>query len=220
MFDKLIAVLAPHSCLVCGREGAMLCAWCRQDACLPAIAVCYSCRSLSPDFATCAKCRKKSPLKMVCVATDYRGTAKTLVHNLKFGRAMAAAGTLAAVMDDTLPFLNPETIVTFVPAATGHVRVRGYDQSKLIARAVANGRNLRNFTLLRRSGQERQVGSDRSLRLKQLKNKYRPVKTYLIKGADILLIDDVITTGATLEEAARTLKQAGAKSVSAAVFAR
>jgi predicted amidophosphoribosyltransferase len=74
--------------------------------------------------------------------------------------------------------------------------------------------------LLTRLGQKQQRGMSRRDRLKQLESAFAPASQGKIRGAHLVLVDDVITTGATLEAAARILKAAGAKRVSAVVFAQ
>lgn len=152
------------------------------------------------------------------MATEYEDSAKKLIHKLKFGRAKAAADILAAAMDSELPDLPGSVIVTNVPTANKRVRIRGYDQAKLIAKSLAKRRGRRYVEVLERLGSSRQVGSSREKRLSQLKDAFKPVKSKQIKNTHILLIDDVLTTGATLGAAGKTLKAAGAKIVDAAVF--
>jgi ComF family protein len=153
------------------------------------------------------------------VSTEYAATAKELVHVLKFGRAKAAAEVLAEAISDTLPYLPAETIITFVPSAPSRMRLRGYDHAKLIATTLAKQKNLPCLALLSRQTQVRQVGSTRAARFKQIKGAFRELNPSLIQDSTILLIDDVLTTGATIEEAGQVLKRAGAKQVNAAVFA-
>ena len=159
-------------------------------------------------------------LGYVWVATEYEGAAKDLVHKFKFERAKSAAKIIAQYLDERLPYIKPDVVVTHLPTATARARVRGYDQGELIAREFAALRGLLFLPLLARSGQSRQVGASRKQRLMQLEQSFMPVKVAFIKRAHILLIDDVLTTGATLETAAKVLKLAGAKSINAAVFAQ
>src|SRR5690606_4610832 len=103
---------------------------------------------------------------------------------------------------------------------TGHVRMRGFDHARRIASGLSRHTGLRHVPALARLGQHRQVGSRRQERLVSLDGAFRLRHGYLVRDARVLLVDDVLTTGATLEAAARTLKAAGAASVDAAVFAR
>jgi ComF family protein len=140
---------------------------------------------------------------------------------LKFGRAKAAAKEMAHMSASHAGGYNPErVIVTHVPTAMNRVRQRGYDQAALIAKSFAHIQSLTYATLLARHGKFKQVGASKMTREHQLRQAFRPTRTRRIKGAHIILIDDVVTTGATLQAAAKTLKDAGAKRVEAVVFAQ
>ena len=220
LIERLIDVVAPHSCTVCQKEGDLVCPACFCDAFPPLPGRCYRCYKLMPQSRTCDKCRRHSKLHHVWVSTDYDGVAKDLLHKLKFGRAKAAAQIVAMHLDEQLPYLKPDVIVTCVPTASGRMRVRGYDQASLMAKEFAHKRGLLYVRLLGRLGNQRQVGASRQTRLKQLEGAFVPINRNLIQKANILLIDDVLTTGATLEAAAKELKKSGAKTINGAVFAQ
>lgn len=219
MLEKLIAMLAPHQCLQCGIEGSLLCQWCLPDAVAPVPDCCYSCRSLSRNSAVCVRCRKQSRLRHVWVRSVYRDAAHDLVYKLKFGRVKATADVIAELLDDTVPYLDEQTVVTFVPTATKRVRLRGYDQTKLIAQAFARKRRLRCRQLVLPVGQARQVGASKKLRQQQAAHHYR-LLSKRNNIATVLVIDDVVTTGATIEAVASLLRTSGVKQVDAAVFAQ
>jgi len=218
--EKLIALVAPHRCLGCGAEGVVVCEECLFVFTPPLPSRCYACQAETRDSRTCSRCRRGSKLKHVWICTSYEGGAKQLVQDFKFERKQAAAQPIVLRMDEVLPFLGEDTIIVHVPTATSRVRLRGYDHAQLLARALTDRRKLTHLSLLTRQGQERQVGASRKQRLTQLDRAFIPIKPHLITGATILLVDDLVTTGATLEAAARCLRQAGAKTVSAVVFAQ
>ncbi len=220
ILERIISVPAPHQCLSCLAEGSLLCEACRLSLVTPLPDRCYGCGKASRQSATCKSCKRQSPLSHVWVATAYEGAPKDLVYKLKFGRANGAAGPLANILADRLPLLESDILVTYVPTANARVRKRGYDQSRLIAKELAFARGWLCLPLLARLGSGRQVGASREKRLIQLQEAFLPQKVKYIKDAHILLVDDVITTGATLEATAKQLKKAGAKQVDAVVFAQ
>ena len=220
LLESAISTLAPHSCLVCGQNGELLCEPCRLTVLTSPPPRCYRCHAASKQSSACSSCRKSTALKHVWVASDYQDISKQLVKRFKFDRANAAAKPVANAIETALPDLPPETVIVHAPTANSRVRVRGYDQAQLIAKNLAKKRGWQHKTLLVRRGKTRQVGSGRTSRFEQIELALIPIKLGQIQNAQILLIDDVTTTGATLEAAAKVLKTAGAKTVNAAVFAQ
>ncbi|HEY8999522.1 MAG TPA: phosphoribosyltransferase family protein [Candidatus Saccharimonadales bacterium] len=220
IIEQIIATVAPHYCLGCDTEGTLLCAACASTL-PPTPGQCYRCGKLDELGRTCVSCRRNSSLRSVQAVTTYEGTAKGLIARLKFERAQAAAKDVAAAMAARLTFKGGEQfLVTYIPTANTRVRRRGYDQAQLIARELAREFGTSRVALLARVGNVRQLGAGREQRRAQLANAFRPLKPYMVQNANVVLIDDVITTGSTLEAAAAILKAAGAKTVHAAVFAR
>lgn len=218
LLDRLLAQIAPHECLSCSAEGKLLCNDCRLLL-KPVAAACYRCRKLSDASKTCSVCRGHSDLFAVLAATVYESTAKDLVWQLKFQGAQAASEEMAAMLSRFVPN-HPDFVIVPAPTATSRIRLRGYDQAALIARSLARRTGVQYLPALRRSGQHHQVGSNRAERTRQLQDAYRVVRPTDVVGKHVLLVDDVLTTGATLEAAAKVLKAAGAKRVSGLVFAR
>ncbi len=220
LLEHIFTFLAPHECLGCGLEGTLLCPGCWAESSDPIPSRCYRCHKLTNDSQTCERCYKYTSLRYVWVAASYDGLLKDLVHLYKFERAKAASQRLADILDESAPFFYADTLITYVPTATSRVRERGYDHAKELAKAFAAKRNLPVASLLSRRGQTRQVGATRAERLEQLTGAFSPKHESKIKNASIILVDDIVTTGATLETAARTLRRAGAKSVNGLVVAQ
>lgn len=217
MIETIISWYAPHLCLGCDEEGSLLCEECAQA--LPVVADrCYRCRALSPGGNTCSSCRRSSKLYRARAVTSYEHLAKKLVGRLKFSGARAAAQTIAVAMTEL--DLPSGALVVHVPTATGRVRLRGYDQAALIAKRLAYFTGADYRPCLQRIGQHRQVGASRAQRLAQMQQSFEVFTGADVAGRYIVLIDDVMTTGATLEAAAAVLHAAGAKRVEAIVFAR
>jgi ComF family protein len=220
VMEKLVALVAPHTCLICGDEGAVICDWCLPDFALPVPSRCYRCQKYNPDCKVCSRCRRQSRLAHVWVCSEYDERAKALIHAYKFDRKQAAAQPLATLLAQVLPSLPGDTVVTHVPTASSRVRQRGYDHAQLVARALAGQLGLPYRPLLRRITQTRQVGAKRSVRLRQMERAFTAIEGTLPPKALVLIVDDLVTTGATLEAAATELRRAGARTVDAAVFAQ
>ena len=199
IIEHIVRLVAPHECLGCTTEDHLLC-----PACVTALPSAFP--VVLPG------------IDRVWAATRYEGVTKAVLYRLKFGRAQAAAQDIANCLADRLPE-ESNWLVTHVPTVPARVRQRGYDQAKLIARAFAARRGLAYVPLLTRLGNQRQLGADRVQRHQQMVSAFRPLKNCLIYNSPVLLIDDVLTTGATLEAAAQTLRAAGVVRIDAAVFA-
>lgn len=219
ILERAIALVAPHCCLGCGVEDTLLCEQCAVGIIGLVPSRCYRCHVVTQQSKVCENCRRKVFLTRVWVATEYNGLAKDLLYKLKFERAISASAIMAELLDETLPLLPEDTVVTYVPTTNSRVRLRGYDQSKCIAKQLAFRRKLVFEELLVRRTTSRQVGVDRKTRFEQLVNAFEPKSNKRIKDAKILLIDDVLTTGATIESASTSLTKNGARQVEAAVFA-
>lgn len=180
-------------CPVCGREGGF----------------CENCRTqLSALYAGGA------------AVFYYDGIVKDLIHRLKFGDQPWLAKFMAEQMIDAIP-IEEEVIVTAVPLHKKRRRQRGYNQSEEIAREFARRKNLSYAELLRRVRDTRPQSliREKTERLSNVRDAFIPIKNDLT-GKHILLIDDVVTTGATIEECRQALFRADAASVTCISFAR
>lgn len=154
------------------------------------------------------------------MGSHYENYVKILLRMLKYERAQGVAPTLAKVIAPVVKDADKFDFVTAIPATSGRYRQRGYNQAKLIGKSLARDLKLPFHEVLGRFGNARQVGTDRRNRIKQAEYTMYCSKTSAVYGGRILVIDDVVTTGATMKEAARTLKLAGAKYVWGAASAK
>lgn len=215
--ERLISLFAPHNCLSCGREGSLLCYDCQRQ--LPSTpSRCYLCRQPSIDYLTCTNCAKLSSIRAVYPVTEYTGLSQQLLMQFKLGGAQDSARIIAQLAVDLFSF-SPTSVIVPLPTASSRIRQRGFDQASLIARQLARQTKLVRADLILRYGQQSQHGVGRRQRLEQLQGAYKLKRTSYLPER-VLLVDDVLTTGATAEAAAQLLRANGVKTVSLLVFAQ
>lgn len=225
--DATIGWFAPPTCVGCGAEDSCLCIACWASEILPFGERCFGCNKLSERSKTCNACRAKNAPNHVWVSTDHEGLAKHLIEKFKFAHQRVAAKTISEIMAETFLTHNSDPqiksksyLIVPVPTASSRMRQRSFDHTSLLARKLSNSLGFDMKATLSRLGQNQQVGASRHLRATQAEGAYYARSPSSVKGRNILMVDDVVTTGATLSEAAKTLRQAGARSVDALVFAK
>ena len=199
---------------------------------------CPFCRVILKDYeqALCRSCRKELPWTRgsaqiqqfrhveSCVSPlYYEGSVRDSLLRYKFAGLFRYASDYAELMkqaleENTLAF----DVITWVPVSEKRMKKRGYDQGKLLAEEISRLTEKPCERLLIKTSDNPAQSSLKSAedRKKNVKGVYRPTDLASINGKEILLVDDIATTGATLNECARVLKQAGAKEVNAVTVAR
>lgn len=211
-------------CLVCfesGAHGRDLCA-----ACLAALPrqgpACLRCALPMPQPGTCGTCLQcPPPLDEVHAAFDYAFPLDRLLPRLKFHRDFAAGRVLAQCMEERCASLPRPDAVLPVPLHRARLRQRGYDQALELAKPLARALQLPLLgdALQRRKATTPQSRLDATTRQRNLGDAF-VVATQAALPAHVVLLDDVMTTGATLHAAARALRDGGVQRVDAWVCAR
>lgn len=210
----------PGGCWICRDWGwARLC-----DACLqrfaPALPRCPRC-ALPLQAPHCAAClREPLPLDAVHAAVDYQPPWDGLLQALKYEQALGLAPPLAALLARDAPSPPPGCLLLPVPLHRRRLRERGYNQSQLLAQALAERLALPvDLRLI-----ERVADTPAQARLSRRERLANLRQAFALRGPapqrPCLLIDDVMTTGATLATLATLLRAAGVPGVSAWVVAR
>lgn len=165
----------------------------------------------------CGHC-KSSFSRAICVG-ERADELRRIIDAYKFGNAKAAHGSLAELLSMKIGILPSSVIIVPVPTISQHIRQRGYDHTLLIAKKLATLQYLRlDNHLLQRVTNTQQRDASKKQRKIQAKGAFKVRRS--INGGTYLLIDDVVTTGATLHYGAKALLDAGANEVWAAVVAR
>jgi predicted amidophosphoribosyltransferase len=221
--DRLLALVVPPCCAVCRapglRAGEVLCAACRRA--LPWLAgpLCPRCALPLPCAVGGRRCpASRAAFGAAWAPVAYAGVARDAVRALKFAGARPLAGAMGAQIAATAPPRMLRGVVVPVPAAPARRRARGFDPAELLARSVARRAGLPLRRALARDGPAaRQLGAPRAVRLQAGRI---AVRARGPAPARVLLVDDVHTTGATLDACARALMASGAREVRAVTYAR
>ncbi len=217
LINSLLSLVAPQNCVVCGDESSAICVECSASLNFPDM--CIGCKKPSIGGLTCNNCAKSSSVSVLRVVSPYGSTGKDLVSLMKFRPSSATAKRLGEILAGRVPYLE-DAVVTFIPTTSARVRERGFDQAMVMAKSVGATGHISHISTLRRRTKSHQIGSGRKDRLDHMKDAFTVRNKKYIQGKTILLVDDVLTTGATMESAACVLKKAGAGRVVALVFAR
>jgi len=193
---------------------------------------CLFCRALLPKDQVCNRCKDSLPKVKtgvlfplegsICAAPFfYEGAVRTLVHRFKFHGKHALCSPMSEYLANAAQTLPAADLVAWVPVSGRRLRTRGYDQSFLLAKETAAKLWLPTVAALQkvRDVPTQNRLTDRQSRRQNVTGAYE-AKSSLVEGRRILLVDDVFTSGATLEECVLALRQAGAASVVCAVFAK
>lgn len=146
-----------------------------------------------------------------------QGPLKTLLNRYKFDAARGAADVIVELLDARLPVLPSELLVTAVPTAPANRRIRGFDHMERIAKQLARRRGLEFRATLVQTSNDVQHFKTRKERLAV--SGIEPLSTRLLPE-NILLIDDIFTTGATVQSCVSCLQEKGVQNIYLAIIAR
>lgn len=213
--DTMLEIVFPSKCLVCGKTGAELCLSCLSSS-PPALRE-------SADWIFPLFDYRHPPIKKSLWCLKYKGKRRLakVFAEIIYEKMMEELSELSVLQNFTFPILIP------IPLARKRYRERAFNQAELICLEIIKINNMNDMPmhlekniLIKPKDTEHQARiKDRSQRLKNISGSFAIVGGEKIKGRNIILIDDIITTGATLGEAKKVLKQAGARKIIAFTIA-
>lgn len=231
-FAPVIDLVFPPRCPLCG-DGLLaqtgLCTACWSELSIPGEPSCALCQRPFADAmapgAICAPCLVEPPRHDgVAAATLYNDTSRRLVLAFKHGKRIALAGLMARLIAARLPKVDGDWLVVPVPLHRWRLWHRGFNQAALLAGEIAKlkGAGLVVDGLERRKATPILGGLNRKARARALSGAItaNPRQAGRLRGAKVVLVDDVLTSGATSGACVRALKRAGAQRVVVACFAR
>lgn len=230
----LADIFYPRRCLGCQKlifelSESHLCSYCLATIEMKKDFICAFCDSPTILGKTCPFCRKRHYLDQLLTASDYKNLQiQKMVKGLKYrflaSLALDIGNFMAKYFKEKIGHrLNSEDLlVTAVPLHRKRLNWRGYNQSELIAQKIIEFFGWHYDKILDKKSQRPPQADikDRQIRIQNANAAFVCKKPELVQGKTILVIDDVSTTGSTLDDCARALKGAGAREVIGFVFAR
>jgi competence protein ComFC len=223
-------IIYPPTCLICKqglaktRPDELVCVKCREGIKKNAPPFCRRCGrnlgKINSAVNICPACLKnQAHFDRAFAPCVYEGAIKDLIHEFKYNNRDYLAGILSALMVDfireyDIPISSLDLIIP-IPLHPARLREREFNQAELLARKIASAysKPVSSDNLVRRRHTRTQTDLQSSERLTNVKDSFALRFPELVKGKNILLVDDVMTTGATSSEASRALKNAGACTV-------
>lgn len=218
----------PVFCLSCGREGEWLCLDCQKISSCHRLRFCPVCKKAKDDCEPCDNCRKKSFLKGLWIVSDYNNDKiQKIILGLKYNFIEELAIYLDQIFLDYFKGREDwpkDAILVPIPLHPKRFLARGFNQSELICRSLNRtyGNEIKTEMLLRVINNQPQASrptvSNRRENVKGIFKINQSIEGLM--GKKVVLVDDVFTTGSTMEEAAKILKLAGVEEVWGLVLAR
>jgi ComF family protein len=211
--NTILNVIFPVNCISCGKNGIDLCAKCLADS--------PQAERENPNWIFSLFDYRHPPIKKAIWLLKYKGkkSMANVFIEVLHGRILEELSDLSIMENFREPILIP------IPLASKRKRERGFNQAELICQKLVeldknNNFKLKKNVLIKPKDTEHQAKiEDRAKRLKNILGSFAVKNPEKIKNRNIILIDDVATTGATLNEARRTLKQAGTRKIIAFTIA-
>jgi ComF family protein len=206
----------PSRCFICNEFGEVnhgICSSCMSQIKPISEPVCDVCGRAIGSPGICISCQADPPaFDRLLGAACFEGVLKDVIHSFKYHRKTAFKKVLARILYDSLPKDADIDQITFVPLHWTRLATRGFNQASLIASELGKYMGVRiRFDALKKTRRtDPQVGLNQKQRLKNVRGSF---KANGVEGKSVLVVDDVITTGATAKEVARVLKKAGARYV-------
>jgi competence protein ComFC len=230
---SLLDLIFPKYCVNCRKIGDYICPNCFAFLSFDFSMICLICNKGSIDGLTHPGCKTKYAIDGVFCAVSYKKMVKKLIYNFKYKPYLTdLRKSLVELFYESIiqqeifqkayefpPAGGP--ILVPIPLHQRKLKQRGYNHSELLGQGLAEKLNLKLVDAMQRIKETKsQFGLNLKERKENLKNAFVLSSKFKVQGPNVFLVDDILTTGSTLSEAAKILKKNGAKKVWGLVFAR
>lgn len=220
----LLDLLFPKHCVVCKHFGEYLCTDCFAKVSFDVGRICLVCNNPAIDGITHPVCQSKYSIDGAMASVTYKGVIKKLVYQFKYQPYLT---DLQFLLTDLLyegliqqellhKVLQSECVLVPIPLHPDRLRQRGYNHAQILSRNLGKRINLNTIPLLKRQKKTlTQAELNKEERAGNIKNAFVSDEKHLklLAGKHVLLVDDIITSGATMKEAAKVLKKNGIEKV-------
>lgn len=238
LINLALEVIFPIKCLGCGNFSSpkhpdYICEKCLKIIPIKKRFECIGCKSNSRLGQTCFNCKRVNHLDQLLIATDYNHSLVVkIIKTFKYRFVLNMIGPISLLLKKYVIWLSTNKkhnlnsdnpLIISVPLFYRRLNWRGFNQAELIAKSLADMLQAHcqpNILLRTKESKPQADISEKSERLKNPVNIFKLTENEFVKDKTIILTDDICTTGATLNECARILKEAGAKKVIGFVIAR
>jgi len=213
--NKLLDIFFPKKCLGCGQANTYFCLACFNQIKLNPNDNCFFCKKPTIQGNICIECKKQTYLDKIITATEYT-LVKNLIKKFKYQYIKELNEPLSQLLIESIKEISKNVIIIPIPLHKIRQRKRGFNQAELLAKNVSKYFNVPMYVniLKRNKHTEPQANIKNTEKRKEnLKNVFEIENKELIKNKTIIIIDDVITTGATIIQAAKILEENKAKEI-------
>lgn len=219
-YMNILDIVFPRVCVGCGREGKYICEACQRKIIVPE-QICPMCSKPSLDGWTHTRCRRWSGMERLIVGLPYRGVVQQCLKKVKYKSAWDILDFLYRLQ--TIDVRLQNCLITAVPMWREKERERGFNQADIVAVMVAENNKVPYLVTLERTRETKPMfGLKKKDRRENVEGAFKITcqQTNKLAGKRVILVDDVWTTGSTMRECAKVLKQGGVESVWGLTLAR
>lgn len=212
LLDDFLDFIFPAKCIICGRLGDHVC-----DKCInkhlrnKIIKHCLICKNANCNSSNiCGNCQNEFALDNLIIFFEANEITDKLIYEIKYNYNFYYAEVLFELIRTSINyelFKNHDCIFTSIPLHKSRYNKRGFNQSEIITKLIAKDLNCKYIEILKRGKKTKpQVGLSKIARKKNIRNAFEPKDDFQIQNQEIILFDDVFTTGSTMKEATKIIK--------------
>jgi competence protein ComFC len=201
----MLYFLFPKECLVCFKTGSWLCDKCQKKL-VTTLPNCYICKKLSNGYMTHQSCKKTNSLQQVITLWKYNEYSKKLIHNFKYKNRVKVGEFIFSLFEEKLKNIESKgTLLVPLPSHKSKTLERGFNPTEILSVLIAQriGLEINNRLIIKKKRNVAQASLKYEQRVENVKNIFEINLNeiqILKKYNQILIVDDIITTGATLDE--------------------